>query len=118
MPTTASAAAVALKSGIARQTLETDLLFVPVFDGEKPRRQSPAWMKPPVARCAGRRRERRVPGPGIRAVPHAAGRIGAATRVALIGAGKAADFDTERLRKVATAAALAARSGACRGRLS
>src|SRR6185436_940049 len=32
-----------------------------------------------------------------------------ARRIALIGAGKAADFDLERLRKVATAAALIAR---------
>ena len=32
-----------------------------------------------------------------------------ATRVAIVGAGKSADFDTERLRKIATAAALLAR---------
>ena len=107
MPTTASAAAVALTSGNLSD-LQTDLLVVPVFDGE-----SAATAVPGLDDAAGGALSRATASGEFR------GRAfelfltpltdWAAPRLALIGAGKAADFDTERLRKVATAAALAAR---------
>ena len=107
MPTTASAAAVALTSGNLSD-LQTDLLVVPVFDGE-----SVATAVPGLDDAAGGALSRATASGEFR------GRAfelfltpltdWAAPRLALIGAGKAADFDTERLRKVATAAALAAR---------
>ena len=77
MPTTASAAAVALTSGNLSD-LQTDLLVVPVFDGE-----SAATAVPGLDDATGgavRRGQRRIPGPGLRAVPDTADRLGSARR--------------------------------------
>src|SRR5687768_14069036 len=107
MPTTAPAGAVALTSGNLSD-IQTDLLVVPVFDGE-----GAATAVPGLDDATGGAVSRATASGEFR------GRAfelfltpltdWAAPRLALIGAGKAADFDTERLRKVATAAALAAR---------
>jgi leucyl aminopeptidase len=89
-------------------TLDTDLLVVPAFDGEPLTESLPALNEATggeVARAlaSGEIRGRLyeffvTPAPGWKA-----------GRVAVAGAGKASDFDTERLRKVAAAAALVAR---------
>ena len=90
--------------------VDTDLLIVPAFDGEAVADSLPAVDQATggeVARATasgevkGRLYEVFVtpaPGPGWKP-----------RRVAVVGAGKAADFTSERLRKVATAGALIAR---------
>jgi len=90
--------------------VSTDLLVVPVFDGE-PVVEGLSWIESGTngeagrAIASGEMRGRLyeffvTPGSGGAFKP---------VRVALAGAGKAADFDSERLRKVATASALLAR---------
>src|SRR5687768_14919294 len=98
MPTTASAASVALTSGNLSD-IQTDLLVVPVFEGES----LPAAVAG-LDEAAGGALGRAAASGEFR------GRSfeffltsltnWTAARVALIGAGKAADFDTERLRKL------------------
>jgi len=91
--------------------IDTDLLIVPVFDGERLAETMP-------------RVDAATDGEAARATSSGEfkGRLGEffvtptrkgswnAARVALAGAGKREDFDLERLRKVATASALAARA--------
>jgi leucyl aminopeptidase len=98
---------VALASG-SLPDIQTDLIVVPVFEGE-----TVATAVAGLDEGTGGALGRAMAGGEFRGrafefflTPLA---NWAAARVALIGAGKAADFDTERLRKVATAAALAAR---------
>jgi leucyl aminopeptidase len=89
-------------------SLDTDLLVVPAFDGEVLTDSMPALDDATGgevgrALASGEIRGRLyecfvTPAPGWKA-----------GRVAVTGAGKAADFNTERLRKVAAAAALVAR---------
>jgi leucyl aminopeptidase len=107
MPTV-SPAAVALRSVPAAE-IETDLLIVPIFEGE-----NPAAAVPGLDEAAG----------GALGRASASGEFQGraadlfltplagdwrAARVALLGAGKAVDFDTDKLRKLATTGALAAR---------
>jgi leucyl aminopeptidase len=90
--------------------VETDLLVVPVFDGEAVAGALPAIdqaTRGEVAR-AGASGEIRGRLYEFFVTPFTADGFRAG-RVAIAGAGKAADFDLERLRKVATAAALLAR---------
>ncbi len=94
----------------APSRIETDLLVVPVFDGESAASAIPS-LDEAAAGEVGR----------ASAAGEAAGRpyeffitplVGGAwraRRVAIEGAGRAEDFDTERLRKLATAAAMLAR---------
>src|SRR5262245_61917550 len=87
---------------------DTDLLIVPVFDGEAVADSLPAL----EAGTSGEARRATASG-------EFRGRLGdffltpaqgwKAARIALAGAGTREDFDLERLRKVATASALAAR---------
>jgi leucyl aminopeptidase len=105
---TAPSAAVALTTGKPGD-VDTDLLFIPSFEGEA--------IATAVAglddASAGAVREALESGEFRgRAFELFASRVTGwkTPRVILIGAGKAADFGTERLRKVATAAALAART--------
>jgi leucyl aminopeptidase len=106
MPT-ASHSAVGLKSGRPAE-VDTDLLFVPLFEGE-----SPATAVADLDNATGGFAQRAVETGEFQARPFELFLTPLsgwkAARVALIGAGKAADFDTERLRKLATAAALAGR---------
>jgi leucyl aminopeptidase len=91
-------------------SVDTDLLVVPVFDGEALSGAIPALdaaTEGEIARATGTGEIRGrlyeffvTPGSGAGWAPR---------RIAVAGAGKAADFDTERLRKLATAAALMAR---------
>jgi len=107
MPTTAPAASVALFSG-KLSDIQADLIALPVFEGE-----SAATAAAEVNDATGGALGRATESGEFRGKPYELFLTPltnwAAARVALIGAGKAADFDTERLRKVATAAALAAR---------
>jgi leucyl aminopeptidase len=106
MPT-ASHSAVGLKSGRPAD-IGTDLLFVPLFEGE-----SPATALPELDKATGGFAQRAVETGEFQARPFelfVTPLTGwKSPRVALIGAGKAADFTTDRLRKLATAAALSAR---------
>jgi leucyl aminopeptidase len=105
---TASPAAVALTSD-KPGSVDTDLLFVPSFEGE-PVADAVAGLDEATGgavRDAAERGEFRGRAFELFVTPLHGWK---ATRVALIGAGKASDFGTERLRKLATAAALAART--------
>ena len=107
MPT-ASPATVAVRAA-SPADVETDLLFVPVLEGE-----GLASLIPGLDQAASGALSRAAETGEFQGKPYElfltplSGGWRAA-RVALIGAGRAADFNTERLRKVATAAAYAAR---------
>jgi leucyl aminopeptidase len=106
MPT-ASDAAVALRF-VHPADVDTDLLFIPFFEGESAV-TAVAGLDEATAGAA-----RRASDSGeFQGRPYdlflTPLKDWRAARVALIGAGKGADFTTERLRKLATAAALAAR---------
>src|SRR3954470_9689711 len=86
--------------------VDTDLLVVPAFDGEA---LAQAW--PAADAATGGEIGRATASGEIRGrlyemfvTPVSSG--WKAGRIAVAGAGKAADFDTERLRKLAAAAAL------------
>src|SRR5207237_7150780 len=90
--------------------IDTDLLVVPVFDGE-----AAADALPAVDAASHGEVRRAIVSGEIRGrlyeffVTPSAGDTWKPRRIAIAGAGKAAEFDTERLRKVATASALMAR---------
>jgi leucyl aminopeptidase len=88
--------------------IKADLLFVPAFEGESLSGAVPGLDDGTggALRRAGESGEFRGRMFELYLTPLTGW---GATRVALIGAGKAAEFNTERLRKLATAAALAAR---------
>jgi leucyl aminopeptidase len=109
MASIGSPSVIRLATGSA-QEIETDLLVVPIFDGE-PASALASWLND----ATGGEIARAMSSAEIRGrlyelfLTPVTARIAKSSRVALIGAGKPADFDLERLRKVATAAALAAR---------
>jgi leucyl aminopeptidase len=109
MASTATSSVIRLATG-SPSDCETDLLVVPVFDGE-----SLAAAVPWVDAATGGEAGKAAASGEIRGrlyetfVTPVIGRSAKASRIAIVGAGKAADFDLERLRKVATAAALVAR---------
>src|SRR6185503_1715486 len=106
MPTV-SRSAVGLTSGRPAD-LPVDLLFVPLFEGE-----NPASALADLDKATGGFAQRAVDNGEFQARPFEMFVTPLSgwkpARVALIGAGKAADFNTERLRKLATAAGLSAR---------
>ena len=89
--------------------VDTDLLVVPAFDGEEP-----AAFASGLDESTQRRVARAVAAQEIQGKPYELfltpldGAV-RADRLAVIGGGKAREFSTDRLRRVATAAALAAR---------
>jgi leucyl aminopeptidase len=107
MPT-ASHAAVVLRSARPSE-VETDLLFVPIFDGESLTSAVPGLDEAVSGALKRAGESGEFQGRPYELFVTPLGSDWRAGRLALIGAGKAADFDTERLRKIATAAALAAR---------
>jgi leucyl aminopeptidase len=107
MPT-ASQAPVVLRSSRPSE-VETDVLFVPVFEGEALVSAVPGLDEAADGALKRADDSHEFEGRAYELFLTPLGNEWRAARVALIGAGKAADFDTERLRKVATAAALAAR---------
>jgi len=90
--------------------VDTDVLIVPIFEAEKPAEALPA-----IDKATGGEAGRAMTSGEIKArlyehfLTPAMEPDFRPRRIALIGAGKAADFDLERLRKVATAGALIAR---------
>ena len=89
--------------------VDTDLLFVPVFEGE-PLLQAVAGLGDATAGAI----ERALASQEVQGKPYELfltplGNGWKATRVATIGAGKARDFSLERIRRVATAAGHAAK---------
>jgi leucyl aminopeptidase len=105
--TTASDAGVAISAARAAD-VDTDVLVVPVFDGE-----AASAVLPALDQASGGAVGRAIASTEFQArpfelflTPLTGWRAG---RVALIGAGKAAEFDTEKLRKLATAGGLACR---------
>jgi leucyl aminopeptidase len=89
--------------------MDTDLLFVPIFEGESLTKAVPGLDEASGGALGGAADRGEFEGRPYELFLTPLGRPWRASRVALIGAGKAAGFDTERLRKLATAAALAAR---------
>ena len=108
MPRTAPPAAVALTSD-KPGNVETDLLFVPAFEGESLAGVVTGLDEASggAVREAGERGEFRGRAFELFVTQTTGWK---APRVALVGAGKASEFGTDRLRKVATAAALTART--------
>jgi leucyl aminopeptidase len=100
--------AVTLSRSLAAD-VETDLLVLPVFEGESLRQAVPDLSEATAGAVDRALASREVQGKAYELflTPVVKGWKGA--RVALIGAGPAADFSLERLRRVATAAGLAAR---------
>jgi leucyl aminopeptidase len=107
MPPTVSYATVALKSQRPAD-VETDILFIPLFEGENP--SSVPGLDEASEGAVGRAVESgEFQGRAYDLFLTPVMGEWHAARVALIGAGEAADFTTERLRKIATAASLSAR---------
>src|SRR4051812_10297887 len=90
--------------------VDTDLLIVPAFDGE-----AVADTLPAIDQATGGEVTRATASGEMKGrlyeifVTPVSGSGWKARRVAVVGAGKAGDFTSERLRKVATAGALMAR---------
>ncbi len=102
---TASRAVVGFKAARPAD-VDTDLVFIPFFEGE-----NPATGVPGLDEAARGALARAAESGEFRGRPYelfltAVAGEWRAPRVAAIGAGKASDFDAERLRKIATAAAL------------
>jgi leucyl aminopeptidase len=107
MPT-ASQPAVSVRSARVAD-VETDLLFVPVFEGENPAGAVPGLDQGAAGALGRAAQAGEFQGRAYELFLTPLSGDWRAGRVALIGAGRAADFDTERLRKLATFASLAAR---------
>jgi len=107
MPTTVPAGSVALASG-KLSDLQTDLIVVPVFEGESGA-AAVAGLDDAAGGSLGRATETGEFRGRMCDLFLASLTGWGAARVALVGAGRAAEFDTERLRRLATAGALAAR---------
>jgi leucyl aminopeptidase len=104
----ASAAAVAFKAARPAD-VDTDILFVPIFEDEDVTAAVPGLDGAAGGALRGAAETGEFRGRSFELFLTPLGGGWRAARVALIGAGKAADFDTERLRKLATAGGLAAR---------
>jgi leucyl aminopeptidase len=107
MPT-AFHAAVVLKPARPAD-VSTDLLFVPLFEGENPASAIPGLDEGANGALARAAESAEFQGRLYELYLTPLSSPWRAARVALIGAGRAAEFDTERLRKVAIAAGLSAR---------
>ena len=89
--------------------VETDLLFVPLFEGEDGAGVVAGLDEGTRTRVAGAIASREIQGKPYELFITPIEDGAKSDRLALIGAGKPADYSTERLRRVATAAALSAR---------
>jgi leucyl aminopeptidase len=108
MPLTASLPAIAL-SAASPADIDTDLLAVPVFDGDETAGDLRALDDATGGALMRAQESRELQGRLYELLVTPVSSGFRATRVAFIGAGKRKDFSTERLRRVAAAAALAAR---------
>jgi leucyl aminopeptidase len=108
MTRTVSGLAVAFTASRAAD-VDTDLLVLPVFEGEELVNRLPG-IDEATAGTVGRALEsRELQGRPFELFLTPVVKSWRAARIALIGAGKPSEFDTERLRRLASAAALAAR---------
>src|SRR4051794_13927039 len=109
MSSSVTSPAIRLATGAASD-VDTDVLIVPVFEGEAPVTVW-SWLDD----ASGGEVGRSTSSGEIRGrlyeifVTPVTSRAAKARRIAIVGAGKAAEFDLERLRKVAAAGALMAR---------
>lgn len=93
----------------APATVATDVLVLPVFEGEDAEAQMPGLSEATGGAVARALASREIQGRPYEVFLTPILGTWRARRVALIGAGKLDDLTTERLRRVATAAALSAR---------
>ncbi|MCA1560293.1 MAG: leucyl aminopeptidase [Acidobacteria bacterium] len=89
--------------------VETDLLMIPMFDGEELPAQFPGLDEATGGAVGRALASREMQGRPYELFITPFTADFKASRLALVGAGKGSEFNTERLRRVATAAALAAR---------
>ena len=108
MPLTASLPAIAL-SAASPADIDTDLLAVPIFDGDETAGDLRAIDEATGGALMRAQESRELQGRLYELLVTPVSSGFRATRVAFIGAGKRKEFNTERLRRVAAAAALAAR---------
>jgi leucyl aminopeptidase len=108
MAWTVSIPAIALSSAPPGE-IETDVIAVPVFEADLDESDLRAFDDATGGVLMRARESRELQGKLYEVIVTPAGNGWRASRVAFIGAGKRSEFDTERLRRVAAAAALAAR---------
>ncbi len=96
-------------SGASPADVETDLIAVPIFEGDDPAADLRALDDATGNALMRALESREVEGRPYEIFITTVTNAWRAGRIAFIGAGKRADFTTERLRRVATAAALQAR---------
>jgi len=108
MTRTVSGLAVAFTASRAAD-VDTDLLVLPVFEGEDAAARVPGLDEATSGFVSRALASREIQGKPYELYLTPVVREWRAARVALIGAGKAEEFGTERLRRVTTAAAIAAR---------
>jgi leucyl aminopeptidase len=108
MTRTASGGAVGFSAARIAE-VDTDLLVVPVFEGEDLAASTPGIDEATGGAVGRAAAAREVQGKLFELFLTPVTGSWRAARIALIGAGRAADFGTERLRRLATAAGLAAR---------
>jgi leucyl aminopeptidase len=108
MPSTVSLPAIAL-SAASPADVDTDLLAVPIFEGDDMAADLRALDGATGGALIRAQESRELTGRPYELLVTPVTNGWRAARIAFIGAGKRADFDTERLRRVAGAAALGAR---------
>jgi leucyl aminopeptidase len=109
MPSTVTSPVIRLVTG-APSGVDTDLLVIPVFDGEAAADALPAIDQATQGEVRRATESGEIRGRLFEVFVTPAMATGwKCARIAIVGAGKVSDFDTERLRKVATASALVAR---------
>src|SRR6188474_503609 len=108
MPSTVSLPAIAL-SAASPADVDTDLLAVPIFEGDDMAADLRALDGATGGALMRAQESRELTGRPYELLVTPVTNGWRAARIAFIGAGKRADFSTERLRRVAGAAALGAR---------
>ena len=108
MPWTVSIPAIAL-SFASPSEIDTELIAVPVFEADEDETDLRTFDAGSGGVLMRARESRELQGKLYEIVVTPAGDGWRSSRIAFIGAGKRTEFDTERLRRVAAAAALAAR---------
>src|ERR671920_2487720 len=108
MPLTASLPAIAL-SAASPADVDTDFLAVPIFDGDETAADLRALDGATGGALMRAQESRELQGRLYETLVTPVTNGWRAARIAFIGAGKRKEFNTERLRRVAAAAALGAR---------
>jgi leucyl aminopeptidase len=108
MPWTVSSPAIALSS-VSPAEIDAEMIAVPVFEADGDETDLRVFDDATAGMLMRARESRELQGKLYELVVIPAGDGWRASRVAFVGAGRRAEFNTERLRRVAAAAALAAR---------